>query len=81
MFFCLPPADTKIGGMKSKKMQKIQKKMKILASGLTQDAHLVRKLVPALSKQSALSAKTGTYAKRAERTKREYAGPSPLQQL
>ena len=53
----------------------------ILASGLTQDEHLVRKLVPALSKQSALSAKTGTCAKRAERTKREYAGPSPLQQL
>ena len=33
------------------------------------------------AKQSALSAKTGTCAKRAERAKRKYTDPSPLQQL
>jgi len=60
--FCLQLADIKNGGIKSKKMQKIRKKMKIFASGPAQDT---------LSTQRALSAKTSTYAKRAECAKRE----------
>jgi len=39
---------------------------------------LARKQAPALSEQHLLSMKIGTYAKQAERAKREYAGPSPL---
>ena len=74
MVFCLRLADIKIGGIKSKKMQKMWKKMKILASGSALDARSAQKLVPALNEQSALSAKTDTCTKREGHAKREYAG-------
>jgi len=68
-------------GIKSLKDEENMKKRKILASGTAQDALNVKTCTPTKRESDALSVNTGTCTKRVERAKREYVGPSPLQQL
>ena len=70
--------DIKTRRIKSKNLQKLQRKIKDLASGLTQGA---LSALPVLSAQHTLSAKIDTWAERAECAKCKYEGPNSLQQL